>query len=138
MIYYKYQDEYSPIGAGMTYVETDERLAYRQITVNGEKYLMSNIDYPEWGPMLAEGEFDPRIEELEEITKQEFDAVWTSHLVNDQIHWSYTKRSYPVGMEVTGYIRIFYPQGVIVNLEENRLGVANYSECKATAKREWM
>ena len=49
MIYYKYNDEYSPIDGGITYMETHEGVAYRQITVNGEQYMMSNINYPEWG-----------------------------------------------------------------------------------------
>ena len=138
MIYYKYDDKYSPIGSGITYVETNEGLAYRQITVNGEKFMMSNFSDPEWGLILPEGEFAPRDDEAKIITKQEFDGVWSSHLMRHQVKWNNTKQKYPTGTEITGYIQIFYPQGVIVNLDEHSLGVANYAECRASAKPEWM
>src|SRR5262245_59452882 len=115
MIYYKYQDEFSPIEGAVTYVETDEGLAYRQITVNSDKFVMSNINYPGWGLMLAEGEINPSNDEAEVITKKEFDDVWNSHLVSHQIEWNDTKLKYPKGIEVAGYIQIFYPQGVIIN-----------------------
>jgi hypothetical protein len=138
MIYYKFQDEFSEIDGGVTYVETQESVAYRQITVNGEKYLMSNLNYPQWGMMLPEGEIDPHIDEVDEITKQEFDAVWNSHLMDHQDQWHQTKQRYPRGTEVTGYIQTFYPQGVIVNLGENDLGIADYVECRNSAKPEWM
>ena len=72
MIYYKYDDKYSPIDGGITYVEAHEKIAYRQITVNGQKYMMSNINYADWGLMLAEGEFEPREDEAEIISKNEF------------------------------------------------------------------
>lgn len=138
MIYYKYQDEYSPIDGGITYVETEEGVTYRQITVNGDKYLMSNLNYPELGMMLAEGEIDLKIDDVEEITKREFDEVWATHLINYQVQWNDTKQNNTIGSKVTGYIQIFYPQGVIVNLGEHSLGIANYSECRASAKPEWM
>src|SRR5574341_1040807 len=139
MIYYKYEDKYSPIDGGITYIETDEGVAYRQITVNGEKYLMSNINYPKWGLMLAEGRIDYTvIDEVQEISRKEFDDVWNAHLVHHQVQWETTKQKYMIGMEVTGYIQIFYPQGVIINLGEDSLAVANYAACKASARPEWM
>jgi hypothetical protein len=138
MIYYKYQDDYSPIDGGITYVETEKGVAYRQITVNGDKYLMSNLNYPETGMILAEGEINPKIDDVEEITKIEFEDVWATHLINYQAQWKDTKQRNNIGSEVTGYIQLFYPQGVIVNLGENSLGIANYSECESSAKPEWM
>src|SRR6266498_1502482 len=139
MKYYKYYDEDSPIDSGITYIEANEGIAYRQITVNGDKYLMSNINYPEWGMMLAEGQIDHTgIDEVQEISQEEFDNVWNTHLINQQSQWDQTKQKYTIGVEVTGYIQIFFPQGVIVNLGQDTLGVANYAECRATAKREWM
>jgi len=139
MKYYKYQDEFSPIDSGVTYIETTEGIVYRQITVNGEKYLMSNINYPEWGMMMAEGRIDyTDIEEVQEISKAEFDSFWNTYLSDHQAHWDLTKQKYSSGSAVTGHIQIFYPQGVIVNLDEDSLGVANYAECRASAKPEWM
>ena len=139
MNYYKYQDKFSPLDGGVTYIEIVEGIVYRQITVNGEKYLMSNINYPEWGLMMAEGEIDySDIDEVQEISKEEFDAIWNAHLSHRQVQWDKTKQKVKSGSTVTGYIQIFYPQGVIVNLGEDILGVANYADCKANAKPEWM
>jgi hypothetical protein len=139
MNYYKYQDEFSPIDGGVTYIETDQGVAYRQITVNGEKYVMSNVNYSEWGMMLAEGQIDYTvIEEVQELSKEEFETIWNTHLKDQQVQWSKTKERYALGSVVTGYIQIFYPQGIIVNLGENSLGIANYEECKVSAKQEWM
>ncbi len=139
MIYYKYEDEYSPIDGGVTYIETEEGVAYRQITVDGEKYLMSNINYPKWGMMLAEGKIDYTvIDVVQEISQKEFDDIWNAHLIERQVQWHKTKERYTRGSEVTGFIQLFYPQGVIVNLDEGSLGVADYAECRATAKAERM
>jgi len=138
MIYYKYQDEYSPIDGGITYVETEDGVAYRQITINGDKFFMSNINYPELGLILAEGKINPNIDEVEEITKKEFDEIWNIHLNIYQVQWNDIKQRNIIGSKVTGYIQLFYPQGVMVNLGNNCLGVANYAECNASAKPEWM
>jgi hypothetical protein len=39
---------------------------------------------------------------------------------------------------VQGFIQIFYPQGVIINLGDDTLGVADYAVCKSSAQPEWM
>jgi hypothetical protein len=76
-IYYRYDDQYSPVDGGVTYIEVDDGRAQRQITVNGEQYLPSNLAYPHWGMMLAEGRIDDDpTEDLTEISQAEFEAIW--------------------------------------------------------------
>lgn len=138
MKYYKYGDEYSLIG-GKTYVETDEGYAWRQITVNDERYVASNLVYPGRGMMLAEGQVDyDSISTVEEISQTEFETIWNSHLANHQAQWNKSKQLLAIGTAVQGYIQIFYPQGVIVNLDNDILGVADYLTCEISAQPQWM
>lgn len=139
MKYYKYDDEYSEIDGGVTYIETREGYAWRQITVNDERYIASNLVYPSWGMMLAEGQVDyESISVVEEINQTEFEAIWNNHLANHQAQWNKAKQLLTIGTTVQGYIQIFYPQGVIVNLGDNILGVADYLTCKISAQQQWM
>jgi hypothetical protein len=138
MQYYKYPDEYSEIAGGTTYIEIDDGWSIRQITVNGAAYLASNVSHPDWGMILgdkqadyedlaAEGEVIP-------ISKQEFEAIWRAHLALRQAKWEAAKQVYSVGTTVHGYIQIFYPQGVIVNLGNDTLGVADHKACWASQR----
>ena len=141
MNYCKYDDEYSPLAPGTEYLEINENWANRQITFNGEEYLASNYIHPRWGIMLADGELDydelVREGEVTPITKDEFEAVWQAHLALHQAEWEAAKRSYQIGTSVDGWIKIFYPQGVIVFLG-NALGVADYRACKASTSPEFI
>jgi hypothetical protein len=139
MRYYKYDDEYSPIDGGVTYIEVDNGRTWRQITVNGGLYLASNLAYPHWGMTLAEGQVDyDLIDEVTEISQTEFESVWDTYLVRHQARWSASKQAYPIGTAVQSYIQIFYPQGVIVNLGDDTLGVADYAICRASAQSKWL
>jgi hypothetical protein len=135
--YYKYADEYSLLDGGTTYVETESGYVIRQITVNGDQVHASNVSYPPWGLMLTEGHVDwDDIEEVTLIKKGDFDDVWNAHLEQHVAFWEYAKSAHPPGMRVEGFIEIFYPQGVIVNVGQGVLGVADYRECKASTKPE--
>jgi hypothetical protein len=142
MKYYKYHDENSIIEPGTTYVETDEGVTIREVTFNGTEYLASNVNYPHWGMLLAEGQVDyePFVEtgEVTPITEQEFTEIWKAHLALRQEEWEAAKHTYPVGATAHGFIQIFYPQGVIVNLGGNALGIADYKACQASTRPEFM
>lgn len=140
MRYYTYADEDTPIGDGTTYIETDDGYAMRQITVNGDQYLASNRPYPPWGLCLAEGQidYDSLEDAVTEIGQDEFEAIWQKHLATHQPQWLTSKWRYPTGMSVQGWIEIFFPQGVIINLGDGTLGVADYARCRASAAPEWM
>src|SRR5574341_1009572 len=140
--YYKFNDDFgdSPIGDNVTYLEVDRGGALRQIAWNGKEYLASNVNYPPWGLVLAEGYVDYDAEEdVTPITKQEFDEIWQAHLATRNGIWEAIKQQYPSGTPVSGFIQIFFPQGAIVNLGSNdALGVADYQECKASIEPEYM
>ena len=139
MKYFRYVDEWSPIGAGMTYVEVADGGTIRQITIAGEDRISSNICHSRWGIGLAEGRVDyESISEVMPITQSEFESIWQAHLKKHEPEWIAAKNAYPVGIPVKGYIQIFYPQGVIVNLGRNVLGVADYKACKSSTSPEFL
>lgn len=136
MKYCKYDDEFSEITPGTEYLEINEDWANRQIAFNGKEYLASNYNHPQWGMMLADKEIDydelVREGEVTPITKDEFEAVWQAHLALHLAEWEAAKRAYSIGKSVEGSMKIFYPQGVIVDLG-NALGVADHRACKESA-----
>ena len=75
---------------------------------------------------------------MTEISPVEFEAVWQKHLSKHQAQWLTSKQLYPPGTEIHGWIEIFFPQGVIVNLGDGTFGVANHAECKASAASEML
>jgi len=140
MRYFKYRDEESPIGDGTRYIETDEGWSVREVTFVNGTYLGSNVKYPLWGLCLSDAHFDyeelladePSEFEIQEISKLDFEQVWTEHLAQNEKSWRAAKSAFPVGTQVRGRITIFYPQGAIVDLGDSVLGVANYEACKVS------
>ena len=137
MKYYKYLDEESFIGGAARYLETDRGRAVREVSLNGDVCLASNILYPHWGMLLAEGrvEYD---EVVTPISKSEFDEAWNKNLTQTAARWLIAKFAYPIGTPVQGSIVIFYPQGVIVDLGRCVLGAADYEACRNSTKAELM
>lgn len=139
MRYYKFEDEYSPSDGGISYIEIDEGYAVRQITVNGENYIASNLLSPAEGLYLAEGDIsDDNFDDGAEITQTEFETIWESFLVKHEALWLTSKQIYPIGSSIRGWIEAFYPQGTIVNLGDGTLGAADYAACQESAKLEYL
>ena len=108
--------------------------ALRQLTIMNGKPSSSNIDLH-----LASSSFEisEDEEDVERITKEEFDAVWNAHLENYRDQWEHAKALYPIGTDVMGVLRIFFPQGAIVKLKD-ALGVADYWQCRKSTQPENM
>lgn len=90
MCYFKYDDEYSEIAGGITYVETDDGWAMRQLTLNEDKYLTSNINDPNSGMNLADAQIDYGDldqDQVTEITQEAFEAVWHAVLARHVATW---------------------------------------------------
>ena len=141
MRYFRYDDEYSEIAGGVTYVETDDGWAMRQLTLNGDKYLASNINDLNSGLNLADAQIDYddlEQDQVTEISQEAFEAVWHAILARHEVVWRQSQTKYPVGMSVEGGLLVFYPQGVIVKLDDMTLGVANHALCHQSSKREHM
>lgn len=137
--YYKYDDEYSEIAGGTTYVETEDGWALRQLTINGDRFLASNINDPVWGMNLAEGqvEYDDLIgEQVTEIPQQEFEAVWNMILATHSTVWHQSQLRYSIGTPVQGALLLFYPQGVLIQLDQETVGIADYAACRASTEPE--
>jgi hypothetical protein len=139
MRYYKYWDVYGPLGEALRFVEAEHGVAIREVESNDNRRLASNFKHSRWSLMLAEGQVDyDSIQEVEPITKEEFDRVWKAHLASREGEWEAAKGNLPVGTHVAGYIERFYPQGVIVDLGGGILSVANYEACRASTKPAYM
>ncbi|MBI5929478.1 MAG: hypothetical protein HY862_09225 [Chloroflexi bacterium] len=140
--YFKYPNEYSRIG-GVTYNEVHDGVHLRQVTFNGSEYLASNVKQPPWDLVLPEKDTDYDevmldVPEITEITKQEFDDIWNAHLATRQEIWNQVKQIYPIDIEVQGKILIFFPQGVMVDLGDDAVGIADYKACRASNESEFM
>lgn len=144
MKYYKYRDKESLIGDGTRYIEADEGWSVREVTVSSGAYFGSNIKYPCRGLCMADCQTnydellanEPSQFEIQEITEQEFEQVWIEHLSQNEGRWRLAKLAFPVGEQVRGRIAIFYPQGVIIDLGDSVLGVANLADCNSSVADE--
>jgi hypothetical protein len=135
MRYFKYFDDYT-IENGFRYIEIDENgTSFREITFNGNILIASNILYPFKGMFLADQPYE-EIEDLEDISNDEFEEIWSKSLLQNKAEWESAKLNYPINSEVSGSIVCFYPQGVILHLVSSILGIANYQDCKNSTKPE--
>lgn len=144
MKYYKYADDdvfthKGNVVEATTYLEVDDNCPYRQITVGGGQSISSNINHPKWGIELGDQCADlDDAEGVISISEEEFYAVWHLHLAQHQQQWEAAKAQHPLGKAIFGTMLIFYPQGVLVDLGPNAVGVADYWECHASTRPEWM
>lgn len=111
----------------------DEGVVYRQMLLEeGKASRISNVK--KYYFFLADHELSLDDPELEPIPKAIFEAVW-NELIKEQLpDWLETKRTFPRGTKVIGYLEVLYPHGVIVSIPDTKaLGLADYDECAAHA-----
>lgn len=95
------------------WLEINEQLiAMRQIIVDGN----SNIHVSCREDCLAEGivEFGELDGTYKEISQDEFESMWILAIRPYYEEWLKIKGKYPVGRNVGGVCKCFYPQGAIV------------------------
>ena len=143
MKYFKFWNDYDgPVDAGFTYVESNDGWPIRQITACADKYIGSNVRNAPNGLILGDQKMDDdKIESIDEIVwieHKEFEAVWEAHLNARMKIWNVVKERFPIGIVAEGAIEVFYPQGVIVDLGNEALAVADYNLCKASTRPENM
>jgi hypothetical protein len=139
MNYYKHPDIYGLLGEDITYVEVKDGVTLRQITSGLQGCHGSKIKYQHWGLILADQKVDyDSFEEVTPISKEEFDNVWKQHLATHEAAWGEIKNKFPVGAKVVGYIEIFYPQGVIIDIGSGALGIAEYQASQESTNPEFM
>ena len=136
MKYYKYVDTWvDEPNIATTYVETDDGCEIRHLSVIDQRFISSNMDL-----LLGEGQVDyTEVEEAIPIPAEEFIDVWNTYLDKYLPRWTNIKANFPIGFEIVGFIKIFFPQGVIVSLGNNVWGLADYKKCQdSCARPEYM
>lgn len=97
----------------------DQQIAYRQIVVTDTDSKVSIA--PDF--MLAETEIE--YEPDEKIGVVEFEIAWESAISKYRKQWDYYKQQYLPGDSVTGVLRMFYPQGCVIQLDEHTYAIAD-------------
>lgn len=140
MKYYKYPNPYIIDDEIATdYIEVAGDTIMRQLSVFADRYISSNVDLD-----LGEKpfEYEVVVEEYDEgiviITADEFDAVWQKHLQQHEARWLDAKKQFPINTPVIGCIKVFFPQGIIVQLGQQIFGVTDYAHARASTSPEFM
>jgi alpha-glucuronidase len=95
------------------WIEVDEEgYALRQITVDGEKILVSCRD-----DCLSEGIVDTE-NDCVKITEKDFENVWSDATEKSRQIWNTEKQKYVIGQNVSGVIKYLYPQGAIFDINK--------------------
>ena len=132
LAYFKYEDPYlEEPNIAMSYVEADSNGEERRVSVIDERYISSNVELDLASKAVDYFELEKQ-GHVTRITKQEFDAVWSDNLKRREADWAKAKEIYPIGAKADGFIKIFFPQGVIVKLQYNTFGVADYRISRAS------
>lgn len=136
--YFKWDDDDDDL-RGTTYIETDDGIALKQIAVTSTKYIASNRKDEEYHFYLSEGIID--VNEImeyggSEISESKFYSVWNKFREGLIDNWIRTKEKYPVGSIIDGIIEIFYPQGVIIHIAQDIIGIADYDKCRNSSQPE--
>lgn len=129
-------DEYINV---TTYIEIDGDYATKQIAVTPNKYIASNRKDKDQHFYLAEGQVD--IDEIlefggSEITAEQFYSIWNTYKNELCDKWNETKENFPIGEKIEGIIEVFYPQGVILNVLQDVIGIADYKKCSDSTTPE--
>lgn len=137
--YFKYNDDEIN---GVVYLEIDhENYAVKQILVTHDKIVASNRKDGEYHFYLAEGPIDcSEISDYggSQINDEEFYSVWNQYLKTLVLDWNITKKLFPIGKRIEGLIEVLYPQGILVAILPDVIGVADYNECRENSRAENM
>ena len=136
-LYYTFEGE-------QVYIELDEEsYAVRQLVIRSRNdFEISCVD-----DCLAEGcidlgeeytffEENPS-EKCRELSAEEFQVVWMKYLSIKGIPWDRQKENNPIGKQVSGIIKCFYPQGIIACSEDLVL-CGDFETCQKNSDRSAM
>lgn len=144
MKYFHFIDKFGKLNNADTWVELDRGFVVRQISLRRDEVLASNRPHPRHGYHLPTGYIDYAaynqihaddigrglIKPVNKVQPEKFDKVWQKHLNNFEAEWMSVKSNYTLETVVKGEVRAFYPQGVIISLDDNVTGIANYDRCR--------
>ena len=109
------------------------------LELDEEKYALRQIILPTDGfatisckdDCLAEGAVltDEIDENIFTIDNDEFEKIWNIYSFPYLSIWNEEKKKYPTGTEIKGFIKYFYPQGIIIEIDKIQ-GVSDYDACR--------
>ncbi|MBE9914894.1 hypothetical protein G8C92_12695 [Paenibacillus donghaensis] len=109
------------------YFEIDEKgTAYRQIVVTGENSCQISTA-PDF--MLSDQEVTMYDGDVE-IDAEAFERIWRQATEPNRAPWKITKQQYAPGNRVSGAIAMFYPQGIIIRINEQTYAVTDDEELR--------
>ncbi|MCA1032880.1 hypothetical protein LCL95_17865 [Bacillus timonensis] len=124
---------------GTTYIEIDNDVASKQIAVTSNKYIASNRKDEEHHFYLAEEKIDEN-EIIDfggsEISENQFYNIWNKFRDELCDNWHQSKEKFPIGSEIEGIIEVFYPEGVIIGISPDIIGITDYNKCRISSKRD--
>ncbi|MBH2002957.1 MAG: hypothetical protein I8H98_11950 [Moraxellaceae bacterium] len=126
--YYKYIDTDGEI----TLYEVDqEYYCLRSIFVNSSECINTNLSIKQTNFFLPEGNFSESLDILTPIKKEEFLNFWDQSISKYLKRWNELKNKFKIGEMIETEIVCFYPQGVIVQYDEEFFGFVDYNDCKS-------
>ena len=139
MKYYKYENPYIEDEVATDFLEVDNEVVLRQLSVFKHKFYSSNVDLALTDqPFEYEKNIDEGDDTIIPIEAKEFEKVWQKHLEEHEVHWQAAKARLPICSNVIGCIAIFFPQGIIVRLGQHALSVTDYRQAKTTADSKFI
>ena len=105
----------------------EEKYALRQIVLSADGFAgISCRD-----DCLAEGRIltDEINENIFAVDNDEFEKIWNIYSFPYLSVWDKEKKKYPVGSQIKGVIKYFYPQGIITEIDKIQ-GVSAYDTCR--------
>lgn len=101
------------------WIELDERSLVTRQVINDKE---SGIHISSMDDSLGKGiiEVDEIHGNRRTISEKDFEKIWKLALEPHLKDWRKIKQKYPVGMQIEGACRCFYPQGVIIGGQDYR------------------
>ena len=127
--YYKYKERIDGL-LGYTYIEAEHNDVLRQISKFDNKIISSNMKDEKFHFCLCDQEIDLSNEAYIPITQEAFDLIWLENINKNKLKWKNIKDKYKIGEMINGSIEVFYPQGVIISINDDTIGITDYNECK--------
>ncbi|MGP0576883.1 hypothetical protein ACTP13_07680 [Paenibacillus peoriae] len=137
----KYLKDCPEPGMGTWYFEIDsDGIAYRQIVIQDDgTYIASNRKHEQYHFLLAEKAIDDTEPYYTQITKKEFEEIWSNYLHTFNQEWHQIKNALPVGTKVKGYIEAFFPHGTIIHIfQHHAVGLSDTRTYEEKTPSEWM
>ncbi len=127
--YFKYNNEFE--SDALYYVALDEDLYCLQaIYETKEKLINTSLSVNDPGFFLPEGSFKDAIEHITAIEEAEFTNKWNQSIAPYLKTWHILKQERSIGEQISAEIICSYPQGIILNIGQSFLGIADYNACK--------